>query len=309
MCPLGVLLLTRMNPLAVKIWIGGCCAPHTSTSGEPSLMVPKLVLPDPANRRSTGPLANGGAAALELGAVDPGALALVAFAGDDSGRAVYVVFEALVEPVGAPTVDAVVDVIVCVVPVEDPPPQPASARVASSATLTTAPGPCKRLRECKPIDSNKRRAYWIHRLVASTRPGRSSTRNSAGSATIMPTTAPAISAVPGTAAWPGSTSLLSTSSVETAAKEAKNAQCAYARDSKRLTSIVTSATQPKPTNRLSRLVPEVHCPIAITTADSTTVVPTKRASEPRKMPIAEPRRLRSFARSMPTPCSPRGTAS
>jgi hypothetical protein len=45
----------------------------------------------------------------------------------------------------------------------------------------------------------KRRVYWIHRLVASTRPGRSSTRNSAGSATIMPTTAPAINAVPGTA--------------------------------------------------------------------------------------------------------------
>src|SRR5580704_10759977 len=151
-------------------------------------------------------------------------------------------------------------------------------------------------------------AYWIHRLVASTRPGRSSTLKSAGSATSMPTNAPAIRAVPGTAPC-SSTSLLNTNSVATAANAAENAQRAYASDSSRLTSIVTSATQPKPTNRLNLLVPEVHCPIAITTPDSITVVPTSRTTDPRKMPIAEPRKLRSLARSIPTPCSPRGTAS
>ena len=43
-----------MNPLAAKIWTGGCCALHTSTAGEPTTIVPKRVFPDPEKRRSIG---------------------------------------------------------------------------------------------------------------------------------------------------------------------------------------------------------------------------------------------------------------
>lgn len=57
-----------MNPLAVKIWIAGCRAFHTSTAGELKTIVPKRVFPDPAKRRSKRPPTGGDTAWVELGA-------------------------------------------------------------------------------------------------------------------------------------------------------------------------------------------------------------------------------------------------
>lgn len=50
-----------MNPLAVKIWMAGCCALHTSTAGELTTIVPKRVFPDPEKWRSRRPPIRGNA--------------------------------------------------------------------------------------------------------------------------------------------------------------------------------------------------------------------------------------------------------
>jgi hypothetical protein len=57
-----------MKPFAVKIWIAGCCALHTSTAGELTTIVPKRVFPDPAKRRSRRPPTGGDTAWVELDA-------------------------------------------------------------------------------------------------------------------------------------------------------------------------------------------------------------------------------------------------
>jgi hypothetical protein len=132
-----------MKPFAVKIWIGGCCAPHTSTSGELTVIVPKRVLPNPVNRCNTGPLTGTDATAVELGAVEVDALAFVAFAGIGPDRAVEAVCEEPVERVDTVSGDAAVGVVVCVEVLEEPLPQPASSTAAINASSPIVLNPLK----------------------------------------------------------------------------------------------------------------------------------------------------------------------
>jgi hypothetical protein len=160
MLPLEDPLLTRMNPFDVKIWIGGCCAPHTNTSEEPTLTVPKLVLPEPENRRNTGPLAGTAGTGLEPDAVEVDDLALVAFAAVDPDCAPDAVFDVLVEPPVVVAVDAVVETTVCVEVLDELPPQPASATTSSSANGAIAPNTLKFLLRGKLMcNQPRRRAY------------------------------------------------------------------------------------------------------------------------------------------------------
>jgi hypothetical protein len=70
--PLGAVLLTRMKPFAVKIWIGVCCAFHASVLGERTTTVPSCVFPLPAYRRSKLPLGAADATFVGLGVVPLG---------------------------------------------------------------------------------------------------------------------------------------------------------------------------------------------------------------------------------------------
>jgi hypothetical protein len=154
MLPFGAPLLTRMNPFVVKIWIVGCCTLHTSTSGELATIVPRRILPDPVNRRSTRPPTGRDTRVLELGAVELGVKAFVAFAG---ASAVEAVFEA---PVGLPEMvllepasELTVGVLVCVDVPDELPPQPASSAATSSAAVAAAANPSKRLCRDKLIEN------------------------------------------------------------------------------------------------------------------------------------------------------------
>lgn len=95
---MGALLLTRMNPLDVKIWIEGCCALHTNTPGELMTIVPSPVFPEPVNCRSTRPPTGGRAALVDVGAEAPAAfLALGACGVELASDFVELLAAALVE--------------------------------------------------------------------------------------------------------------------------------------------------------------------------------------------------------------------
>lgn len=130
----------------MKIWIVGCCALHTSTSGELTTIVPKRVLPDPVKRRSTRPLAGRDTRAVELGAVELGTEAFLAFTADG---AVEAVFEAPVELAGTvlvePAPESEAGVLTCVEVPDEPPPQPARGTATSSEAIAATPNPSKRL--------------------------------------------------------------------------------------------------------------------------------------------------------------------
>ena len=67
MLPVGAWLFTSMNPFAAKTWIGECLACHTSSSAEPTTIVPSRVLPDPAKRRRRRTSEGGAARWVEAG--------------------------------------------------------------------------------------------------------------------------------------------------------------------------------------------------------------------------------------------------
>jgi hypothetical protein len=129
-----------MKPFAVKIWIGGCCAFHTSVLGERTTIVPSCVFPLPAYRRSRRPLGAADATFVGLGVGPPGDGVVLAVVG--IFPAVLVVWTVWVVELGLFAGFAVctppdVTTTVSVVPEElPPPPQPASSAAANRAAAT-----------------------------------------------------------------------------------------------------------------------------------------------------------------------------
>jgi hypothetical protein len=119
-----------MNPFAVKIWIAGCRAVHTSTSCELTTIVPKRVFPDPAKRRSRRPPGKDAGRGVEVGAEAPCEVA--------EAPAVFV------EPAFEPLLEAGIRVETPGEPAVPPPPQPAKRITASSAAResTATPPEC-----------------------------------------------------------------------------------------------------------------------------------------------------------------------
>jgi len=184
-----------MNPLDVKIWIFGLCAFHTSRFPARAVMVPNRPFPWPVNRRSRAPFGEGDdgceveaeapVALLGAGGADVFADVLVGVPVEDGCALLVTGAAAVCEPVE---------------PVELLLPQPTVAEAATREPRITAIRRQSLRRgelDGQPATAS---AYWIHRLVASTRPGRTSSLSRGGSAIRIPTTVPAISAAPGTGA-------------------------------------------------------------------------------------------------------------
>lgn len=137
-----------MNLLAVKIWIAGRRALHTSTSEELATIVPKRPFPDPVKRRSRRPPAGEDTRAVEVDPVDLGVevfVACLALAEAPAAGAVETGFEAVDELADPVLMEAAAGVLACVAVVDEPPPQSASATAARSPRVATALRPAKRL--------------------------------------------------------------------------------------------------------------------------------------------------------------------